>query len=533
MFHPAQDDPCAVVPSSPPPPASEPSTRSPSPRFSKWESFEGEEENAGTPLIPIAESFPSPPLSTRSTNKGKGSGHNPSGMVFASGVSAQFVCTTNPNIAACASKEEPKASPTPKVKASSSSSSFSSSSGVSREPEYGCAAAEPLLSHSTNTTSSSETKNAQASQGQEESSSGPSQFKFHDGQDNIFYSALDDDSSIPRPDTPGNESPEHDGNFFHLNTKSNDISSKCFAALRSSTSKLTGSSYHNLSSLETCFDRNLRRTSSSIVVSSPVVGGKDSDEINPFTSDNTSPPAPSTEDRTVFDKAPLFTKRRMEASKPIPIRPRLLADTGLSSSCPSRAASTFTNPFVSLLQSETNPRQKNQQFLEIGDSRRMGGGRVGSFSGLGSSDLFSLHDCFGDFQQAYSPSPNNNTAASSRSMTPTNYLLAGSSSSSSNNKASTPSTGPHLPFSSNPLTPMTPGSSSSTSNPPTSSSSSQNNSHQSSVANPTQDRYAALKDLDEEFKTQKESESVSSECSGWHSSVVSAGVGLECSFAVL
>ncbi|XP_045598480.1 arf-GAP domain and FG repeat-containing protein 1 isoform X2 [Procambarus clarkii] len=67
--------------------------------------------------------------------------------------------------------------------------------------------------------------------------------------------------------------------------------------------------------------------------------------------------------------------------------------------------------------------------------------------------------------------------------------------------------GPHLPFSSNPLTPMAPGSSS---NP----SSSTVPNTQSSSTPPTQDRYAALKDLDEEFKTQKESETVSSNGGG-------------------
>ncbi|XP_071523828.1 uncharacterized protein [Panulirus ornatus] len=85
-------------------------------------------------------------------------------------------------------------------------------------------------------------------------------------------------------------------------------------------------------------------------------------------------------------------------------------------------------------------------------------------------------------------------------------IFTNTSGSTSSNK-STPM-GPHLPFSSNPLTPMAPGSSS---NP---SSSSVNNTQSASSNNPAQDRYAALKDLDEEFKTQKESETVSTNGGG-------------------
>ncbi|XP_069959710.1 arf-GAP domain and FG repeat-containing protein 1 isoform X2 [Cherax quadricarinatus] len=70
------------------------------------------------------------------------------------------------------------------------------------------------------------------------------------------------------------------------------------------------------------------------------------------------------------------------------------------------------------------------------------------------------------------------------------------------------SLGPQLPFSNNPLTPMVPGSSS---NPP----SSTVHNTQSCSNTPMQDRYAALKDLDEEFKTQKESETMSNGGSSW------------------
>ncbi|XP_042213509.1 arf-GAP domain and FG repeat-containing protein 1-like isoform X2 [Homarus americanus] len=84
-------------------------------------------------------------------------------------------------------------------------------------------------------------------------------------------------------------------------------------------------------------------------------------------------------------------------------------------------------------------------------------------------------------------------------------IFTNTPSSTSSNK-STP-LGPHLPFSTSPLTPMAPGSSS---NPPPASVPNT----QSSSNPPVQDRYAALKDLDEEFKTQKESETVSSNDGG-------------------
>ncbi|XP_037803862.1 arf-GAP domain and FG repeat-containing protein 1-like [Penaeus monodon] len=81
-------------------------------------------------------------------------------------------------------------------------------------------------------------------------------------------------------------------------------------------------------------------------------------------------------------------------------------------------------------------------------------------------------------------------------------IFTNTAGSTTSNK-STPSGPP--PFSNNPLTPMTPGSSSAL---PTSSSSASSATTALSN-NPTQDRYAALKDLDEEFKTQKESETTS------------------------
>ncbi|XP_042893336.1 arf-GAP domain and FG repeat-containing protein 1-like isoform X2 [Penaeus japonicus] len=81
-------------------------------------------------------------------------------------------------------------------------------------------------------------------------------------------------------------------------------------------------------------------------------------------------------------------------------------------------------------------------------------------------------------------------------------IFTNTAGSTTSNK-STPSGPP--PFSNNPLTPMTPGSSSAL---PTSSSSASSATTALSN-NPTQDRYAALKDLDEEFKTQKESETAS------------------------
>lgn len=60
--------------------------------------------------------------------------------------------------------------------------------------------------------------------------------------------------------------------------------------------------------------------------------------------------------------------------------------------------------------------------------------------------------------------------------------------------------GPHLPFSSNPLTPLTPNTSTTSSSTPNTTNASP------APGNPSLDRYAALKDLDEEFKTQKENE---------------------------
>ncbi|XP_069971559.1 arf-GAP domain and FG repeat-containing protein 1 [Penaeus vannamei] len=87
-------------------------------------------------------------------------------------------------------------------------------------------------------------------------------------------------------------------------------------------------------------------------------------------------------------------------------------------------------------------------------------------------------------------------------------IFTNTAGSTTSNK-STPSGPP--PFSNNPLTPMTPGSSSAL---PTSSSSASSATTALSN-NPTQDRYAALKDLDEEFKTQKESETASGGGGSW------------------
>lgn len=299
------------------------------------------------------------------------------------------------------------------------------------------------------------------------------------------------------------------GSSFHLNNKSNEIGSKCFAAFLSSTSKLSGTSYQNLASdnAHASSPSDLDEVSSikqsstareesfdELMFEMPVMTAEkeshtlkgNDEEPNPFMPDMSSPSA-STGDISVFDNAPLFNKKKSETTKPIPIASGVKVAGRISSSCLSTFplhASPATNPFVSVSQLATNPQHIGQP---VGNQ-----GYAGSYDRSRNSDVF-LHECRGG--QLF------RDLRTDISMTPPNYLFAGSTTS---NK-STPSGPP--PFSNNPLTPMTPGSSSAL---PTSSSSASSATTALSN-NPTQDRYAALKDLDEEFKTQKESETASGE----------------------
>ncbi|KAG7173536.1 Arf-GAP domain and FG repeat-containing protein 1-like [Homarus americanus] len=497
-----KDQPCTVA--LPPPPL--PSTRTPSPRlspvrFTNWEAFEGE-VNAGTPLIPLSETFLSPPTicndaSGRQTNKGK-----IPNIMFASGVSAQFVCPTNVDFKAC-SREEAKV-----VSSAKQLSSISNSSTMNNKSNWHVSP-EPRTSQTNSFPTAS--KSVQASQLQAETSLSHTsshqlgrKLPHNPNQSDFSYSALNMDSfQTENVKSPANsfDVPENNRNYFHLNTKSNEISSKCFAAFLSSTSKLSGTSYQNLSSetgsVISCSekknigDKSLTREygyPKPEVVSNSVVSVLDNgDKTNPFESDGASLSAP-TDDNAIFDKVPLFTKRRAETSKPIPVSSNISTSSSLSSSFPSACpprASLLTNPFVSILQPATNARQNPP-------SAGSAVGRIGSLGDFSCSDMF-LHENLVQQQQPFQ-------CVTDSGMTPAH--LAGSTSS---NK-STP-LGPHLPFSTSPLTPMAPGSSS---NPPPASVPNT----QSSSNPPVQDRYAALKDLDEEFKTQKESETVSSNDGG-------------------
>ena len=95
----------------------------------------------------------------------------------------------------------------------------------------------------------------------------------------------------------------------------------------------------------------------------------------------------------------------------------------------------------------------------------------------------------------------------SASMTPTNATLAGANTTSSR---PTPP-GPQLPFSSNPLTPLTPNTSSTSSSTPhtTAATAAAAAAAAPVVGKPSLDRYAALKDLDEEFKIHKDNDTAS------------------------
>ncbi|XP_063613327.1 uncharacterized protein LOC134786618 [Penaeus indicus] len=522
-------------------PPSQPSTCTPSPRlsparFSGWEAFDGEEASAATPLIPMAESFPYPPsachdASGRATNKGK----HGSGIIFAAGVSAQFVCPTNPNFAACWRDECSASSLSASLPLSSAftSSSFSSSSTLThssstsnlpqhssknKDPEVSSVmAATPLLSTlEERTTKSIQALDVETTVRNPTPAKKPSQARR--GSEQAFtYAALNVDAVCSGASPPVTNVLERAegmkgsaGSSFHLNNRSNEIGSKCFAAFLSSTSKLSGTSYQNLASdnAHTSSPSDLDEISSGIkklttarkesfdelMFEMPVITAEkeshtimgDEEETNPFMP-NVGSPSASTGDISVFDNAPLFSKKKSEATKPIPIASSVKFAGRMSSSCLSTFplhASPTTNPFVSVSQLATNPQQV---------VRPMGNqGYAGSYDSSKNNDVF-LHECRGGqlFRDLCTDS----------SMTPPNYLFAGSTTS---NK-STPSGPP--PFSNNPLTPMTPGSSSAL---PTSSSSASSATTALSN-NPTQDRYAALKDLDEEFKTQKESETTTGE----------------------
>ncbi|XP_071523826.1 uncharacterized protein [Panulirus ornatus] len=494
------------------PPLSLPPTRSPSPRISpgrisNWEAFEGEEANAGTPLIPIAESYPSPATvcydtTGRATNKGR----NIPSMKFASGVSAQFVYPTNSNFEACV-KEEATVSSTSGKQSYNSSTISCESDWHSSEPISGLRDSSPKVA-----------KNVLASHLQLENRQSHNS-PFHSQKlahcsrvhDNVTCSALNIDSSHSRTVTSvlhaddKCENHENSPNYFHLNAKSNEISSECFDAFLSSSSslsKVTGASFQNIGSgtghltskstketelniLDDEFgSKNMGMVSNLI---STLVGH---DKTNPFVIDSASPAF--TDENTIFDNIPLFPKKKIEATNPVSVNSTSInSSSSLSSSCPivcPPCAPSGTNPFVSVLQPDTNAQES---LLSVSNAA----GRVGNFSCYSSSDLF-MHESLSEQRQPFHNFLDN-------SMTSSTYILAGSTSS---NK-STPM-GPHLPFSSNPLTPMAPGSSS---NP---SSSSVNNTQSASSNNPAQDRYAALKDLDEEFKTQKESETVSTNGGG-------------------
>ncbi|KAK8724233.1 hypothetical protein OTU49_011296, partial [Cherax quadricarinatus] len=499
------DQPCTLSLNPPPCPAQTPSPRLSPSRFN-WEAFE-EDVNPGTPLIPMSEAFRSATISCDASNRPTNKQKSYPTLIFASGVSAQYVYPTYPTLNACPKEEDKVSSSTEKQ-----SLSFSNSSVMSSEQSLH-ASLEPRPSQANS--SPTATKNVRVSQVQAKSthlhgSPFQSRKKLPSGSKGLgdfAYSALNVD--LPHSDTVRalvdyNDVPESTRSYFHLNAKSNEISSKCFAAFLSSTNKLRGTSYQNLASgsrqissdlekkknEEKSLDRECESPKSRMVSNMPAPEVDNIVKTNPFLSEGASLSS-TNDENAIFDNAPLFTEKRGEASKPIPIINKITTSSSLSSSFPSACpprASLFTNPFVSFLQPATNARQDPPMASSAV-------GRVGSLGGFSSSDMF-LHENLGQQQQPF----HCNTDIS---MTSANYVLAGTTTS---NKST--SLGPQLPFSNNPLTPMVPGSSS---NPP----SSTVHNTQSCSNTPMQDRYAALKDLDEEFKTQKESETMSNGGSSW------------------
>lgn len=471
--------------------------------------------NAGTPLIPIADSFPTPALvgdaASRATNKSKSS--NPP-VVFASGVSAQFICPppTNTGVGWGREKEQGAQSASCKIKDRHSSSStipLNTNTSKMKEPT----SSDALLGGYREEERARPRSGSLALDGEKlPSCSSPFTMQKKSVRSSITqrsfsYSSLDLDIAKFSSQSQGGSDETQE--TYVRNPKLCDKGSKGFAAFLSSSKKRTGSPYRNLNSDLTVARENLEKSllKGDVLVDDCLTAGMDEkvskslesvakDDTNQFAttesaflSSSLSHPHPGL--AAACNVAPLqpILQRKREASKPIPIIRQLLDPTRSTSSsscpiaCPSRA-SPVTNPFVSFLQPATN----SHQDPVWGD--RTGG----SLGGYGGSDEF-LHVCLEQQQQQ---------VKRDTSMTPADYLLTGTTTAS--NKP-TPS-GPHLPFSSNPLTPMTPNSShtpSSTSVTPATTSATPATQQQ-----PAQDRYAALKDLDEEFKTQKESETVSS-----------------------
>ncbi|KAK7014083.1 ArfGAP with FG repeats 1, partial [Halocaridina rubra] len=538
----------------PPPPRSCPSTRSPSPRqspfrFSHWESFE--ESSAAMPLIPMSETSS---IEIDTIGKEPNRGQNDPPTIYAAGVSAQFVCPTNTNFAACAREQGKLLSSslpnqcfyTPTCTSDTSHGSSHVSTGYyskydSVPNEEGLDSSSSLLSRGDRDSGLKLQTESSLTLSHQESRKKQNQILKTD--DKFTYSSLNTDQSLSRSVTPENENQQSSestsGNYFNLNSKSNEITSKCFAAFLFSTSKISGTSYQNfgsenakkdsvadkrfsgsinqdldievgqvaleLENLSTASEpRDIIGKSKSVdtfddMSCSPTpVGSVVEMKTNPFLSVGDAVSG-CVDDHSVFDNVPLFNKKKLDTSKPVSIVSSISAisaspsSSALSSSCPSMStrASSCTNPFVSVLQPDTNVRQRPLE--AVSSSGRL---KEHQSSGVFSSsavDVF-LHD----HMQGNRPSFNSDI--SHNSMTTTPYLLTGSTPSSK----STPSGAPP-PFSNSPLTPMTPGSATTTSTNPNPSNIS------SQLSNlPAQDRYAALKDLDEEYKTQKESETIPS-----------------------
>ncbi|XP_064101344.1 uncharacterized protein LOC135211999 isoform X3 [Macrobrachium nipponense] len=520
-----------------PPPSSRPSTQSPSPRrspscFSNWEAFDGEEATAATPLIPSAEAQSGLDVTGRPINsKGKS---NPN-VIFAAGVSAQFVCPTNPNFAACAREDG-------KLLSNSTASFYSSSAPgrvsimrVSQRESNLCVEekSSSVMSNSDKDKTAKITK-TKASHPLGGSPSSEQKLPQNSEADDIFAFidtkevSSDDLSSIP-------ECKEVSENISVTIVRPKQTSSKRFATFLMSSPRQISRSYQSLGSGK-CHFAHDAKTSQSIENMSVEIGqialelesgrvrsdprpiegsAKATDEVgnsltsvssvesktnNPFLNADLSVSA-AADGNSVFDNVPLFNKRRLDSSKPVSVVGRMKESSIYSSSCPSSTfpvhASPYTNPFVPVSQPGTNTFPGTPEARGSGTWSRASGDchRFNSFDDNNSSaaDVFAH-----DFEQNLPLDPFHDT---DNSMTAANYIIAGSTSS---NK-STPS-GPPPTFSNSPLTPMAPGSSSH----PTSSA---NHTNQASNQ-PLQDRYAALKDLDEEFKTQKETETVTSNGGG-------------------
>ncbi|KAK3879068.1 hypothetical protein Pcinc_016351 [Petrolisthes cinctipes] len=523
-----QDDLFSLTPPpSPAPPSSSSSpsrspSRSPSPSPTRMSSSSGsdwecKEVNAGTPLIPIADSFPTPALvgdaaASRATNKSKSS--NPP-VVFASGVSAQFICPPPTNTGVGLGRENAQEAQSP---SRTTKDRHSSSNTVLLNTDTEPTSSDALLGGLREEEQARPRSGSLALQGEMHPSHispfGIQKKSVHSSitQRSFSYSSLDIDVakftglSLGRSE----ESPETNVK----NSKSGDKGPKGIAAFLSHSKKRTGSPYRNLNSELRMAGKDLKKSclKGDVLVDDCLTAGKDekvSQSLESVAKDNTNQFA-TIESASLSSSpshhlhglsaacsvAPLqpIPQRKREASKPIPIIRQLLDPSRSTTSsscpiaCPSRA-SPVTNPFVSFLQPATNPHQDP-----------MWGGRTGgSLGGYGGSDEL-LHVCLEQQQQQ---------VKRDTSMTPADYLLTGTTTAS--NKQ-TPS-GPHLPFSSNPLTPMTPNSShtpSSTSVTPATT-----NATPATHQQPKQDRYAALKDLDEEFKTQKESETISNGGVSW------------------